>query len=332
MVDAIRELRGIVKVGVAKDIIAAIDTFKSKATGILDARELAGEVTAAESMLTALSYAERLERGEPLPALAAMPDGGSCYYREHAWLERARGDADSGQLDITDKGIFYDGTKRLTIPWSKVLTLSTSDRSLLVHRTSGGEPYCFDAGNDGSVRLAHLVALTIWKQQPEAKISSRRTRSKQSGLRPASRTAEESDSSPTGSTIELPAGGGSFSIQVVGESHCQAALRAFGGERRLRGEFVSFAAALVPDPKNVYDPNAIGVYIAQGGPRVGYLSREDAVDYGAVGRALTTCKAIGLCRAKLIGGTSEKPSIGVVLDLADPETTLAAITGTVQPF
>jgi hypothetical protein len=105
-----------------------------------------------------------------------------------------------------------------------------------------------------------------------------------------------------------------------------------GGERRLRGEPVFFIAALVPDPKNAYDPDAIGVYISQGGPRVGYLSRDDAAQYRDVGKALTTRKAIGTCRAKLIGGTADKPSIGVALDLADPAVTLAAITGEVQPF
>jgi hypothetical protein len=130
----------------------------------------------------------------------------------------------------------------------------------------------------------------------------------------------------------LPGIDGSFSVQIVGESYCQAALKALGGDRRLRGEFVAFTAVLVPDPRNQYDPNAIGVYISQGGPRVGYLSRDDAAKYRDVGKGLTARKAVGLCRAKLIGGTPDKPSIGVALDLADPASTLAAITGDVQPF
>jgi hypothetical protein len=136
---------------------------------------------------------------------------------------------------------------------------------------------------------------------------------------------------PVGTTIELPGARGLFPVQVVGESHCQAALRALGGDRRLRGEQVVFTAALLPDPKNPYDENAIGVHIS-GGARVGYLSRGDAVEYRDVGRFLTKEKAVGLCRARLIGGTPDKPSIGVVLGLADPETTLATLTGIDQPF
>jgi hypothetical protein len=104
-----------------------------------------------------------------------------------------------------------------------------------------------------------------------------------------------------------------------------------GGARRLRGEDVIFTAALVPDPQNAYDPYAIRVYI-KGGTRVGYLSREDAKEYREVGKFLTERKAVGLCRAKLIGGTPGKSSLGVVLDLQDAASTLAAISGDVQPF
>lgn len=145
-------------------------------------------------------------------------------------------------------------------------------------------------------------------------------------------TAKSPAESPVGTTIELPGNQGAFNVPIVGESYCQKALKALGGERRLRGEAVFFIAALVPDPKNAYDPDAIGVYISQGGPRVGYLSRDDAAQYREVGHALMARKAIGTCRAKLIGGSADKPSIGVALDLADPAETLAAIAGEVQPF
>jgi hypothetical protein len=168
MANAILELRTTVKTADAGQITAAIDAFKTQADGRLDSRELAGEVAAADSMLTALSYTERLQRGEPLPVVATMSDGGPCYYRgNNVALERSRED-DYGQLDISDKGIFYEGDKRLTIPWSKILTLSLSDRTFIVHRTSGGEPYSFEACNDGEARLAHLIALTLWKLQAKS--------------------------------------------------------------------------------------------------------------------------------------------------------------------
>src|SRR5262245_3139938 len=70
MVNAILELRRIVKTGVAEHITAGIETFKAKADGCLEPSELASEVAGAETMLTALSCAERLRRGEPLTAVA----------------------------------------------------------------------------------------------------------------------------------------------------------------------------------------------------------------------------------------------------------------------
>jgi hypothetical protein len=332
MVNAILELRKIVKTGGAEHITAGIEAFKVKAEGCLEPRELASEVADAETMLTALSYAERLRRGEALTAVATMSDGGPCYYRgKNVALEGPRRD-DYGQLDICDQGIFYEGSKRLTIPWDKVLTLSFSNRSLIVHRTSGGQPYDFETSSDGDARLAHAVALAAWQLRTAVTASEpRKSRSKQKSPRSEEIDSAESAVAPVGSSVELPGWRGIFSVQVVGESHCQAALKALGGERRLNDQPVIFTAALVPDPKNEYDPDAIRIYIS-GGPRVVYLSRDDAADYRDVGKALSARKAVGLCRAKLIGGTAAKPSIGVVLDLADPAATLVAITGNVQPF
>jgi len=333
MVNAILELRKIVKAGVAEHITAGIETFKAKAEGCLEPNELASEVARAETMLTALSCAERLRRGEALTAVATMSDGGPCYYRrKNVSLKGPRQD-DYGQLDICDQGIFYDGSKRLTIPWGRILTVSLSDRSLIVHRTSGGEPYDFGVRTDGDARLAHVVALAVWKLRTEGSPATalRRPRSKQKSPRSEETDSAESAAASVGSSIELPGSRGIFSVQIVGESHCQAALKALGGERRLNDQQVIFTAALVPEPKNEYDPDAIRVYIS-GGPRVGYLSRDDAADYRDVGKALSARKAVGLCRARLIGGTATKPSIGVILDLADPATTLVAITGNVQPF
>ena len=213
-----------------------------------------------------------------------------------------------------------------------MLAVSLSRRSLVVHRTSGGEPYDFDTGSVGHARLAHTVALTLFEMRPKAAGRTPRKNSSRQGTLRTTETNREEGNAPVGSSVELPGSGqGIFSVQVVGESYCQAALKAFGGDRRLRDEHVIFTAALVPDPKNEYDPDAIKLYIS-GGARVGYLSREDAAEYREVAKALLSRKAIGLCRARLIGGTAAKPSIGVALDLADPATLLAAITGAEQPF
>lgn len=131
--------------------------------------------------------------------------------------------------------------------------------------------------------------------------------------------------------VDLGTGVDAFAIGIVGESYRQVALRELAGERRKRGEEVAFTAVLVPESDNPKDPNAVAVHI-NGGAQVGYLSADDAVVYKIVFDALTTAGRIGACRAKLIGGTKGKPSIGVVLDLEDPRTLLQRIAGESQPF
>jgi hypothetical protein len=79
------------------------------------------------------------------------------------------------------------------------------------------------------------------------------------------------------------------------------------------------AAVLRPEPTNPYDKNAVKVEVA--GLTVGYLSREDAINYlkeladlGFRGKATT-------CRAKIVGGWSNNRStgsFGVKLDLPTP--------------
>jgi hypothetical protein len=81
-----------------------------------------------------------------------------------------------------------------------------------------------------------------------------------------------------GTTFELPGAAGAFPLGIVGESRRQAVLRCLAGDRRSRGEFVVFDAAIVPEPNNLYDPNAIAVHI-KGGSQVGYLSRDDAAAF-----------------------------------------------------
>jgi hypothetical protein len=78
---------------------------------------------------------------------------------------------------------------------------------------------------------------------------------------------------------------------------------------------------LVAEPNNQYDPNAIAIYSPAG--HIGYLSREDALAYQEI---LVEVKRrgfqAGACSAYLTGGKPDKPSFGVVLRLADPESCL----------
>jgi HIRAN domain-containing protein len=134
-----------------------------------------------------------------------------------------------------------------------------------------------------------------------------------------------------GTTFEL-AGSSSdgFPVAVVGESYRQSTLKAFAGAQRPAGDAIVFTAALVPDPANVHDANAVQVHIHKGS-QVGFLSREDAAAYAATTRLLMSAKAIGLCRARVIGGTAGKPSLGVQLDLGEPTVVHLALLEAISP-
>jgi hypothetical protein len=114
---------------------------------------------------------------------------------------------------------------------------------------------------------------------------------------------------------------------VVGESHYQEALGGTAGLCSLdeNGERV-FQAFLVREPDNPYDSNAIAVYSSHG--QLGYLSRENAEAYLDVLEELAERGYDGgACDAILRGGTPDKPSYGVVLRLADPDSCYADLIG-----
>ena len=126
-------------------------------------------------------------------------------------------------------------------------------------------------------------------------------------------------------------------IEVVGESHRQDALRRLarvtttsdgfverlsGRARRLvdeDGDRRWFEARLEREPTNPVDSNAIKVS-AEGIGLLGYLSRDDAIDYQVVFNELDRrgC-SVATCPAFLIGGEPGKPSYGVLLCLSSPE-------------
>ncbi len=72
-------------------------------------------------------------------------------------------------------------------------------------------------------------------------------------------------------------GDGDFDMEVVGESHYQKNFEFICGPRSKNGEERKVEAALVPDPKNLFDPNAVRVEVQ--GRIVGHLSREIAKNF-----------------------------------------------------
>lgn len=67
-------------------------------------------------------------------------------------------------------------------------------------------------------------------------------------------------------------------FDIVGESHCQNALRAIAGVDP-DGVKHHCTALLRPEPDNKHDPSAVAVHID--GRHVGYLARGDAAEYTA---------------------------------------------------
>lgn len=90
-------------------------------------------------------------------------------------------------------------------------------------------------------------------------------------------------------------------MEVVGESHYQDALWRVVGARTTDRVRAEAQAVLVAESDNVYDPNAISVWID--GMKVGYLSREDAEVYrpGLLALQAREGKSIGL-RGAIVGG------------------------------
>ena len=96
-------------------------------------------------------------------------------------------------------------------------------------------------------------------------------------------------------------------IAVVGESHRQDVLRRLAQQTTGSAEFLDdlsgrarkladekadgrwFRAALIREPSNEWDSNAIGVW-ADGVGLVGYLDRDDAIDYQPIFSAVSEGK------------------------------------------
>ncbi len=111
-------------------------------------------------------------------------------------------------------------------------------------------------------------------------------------------------------------GGGHYRIDVAGESHHQATLKAVAGPKHYEGKSYECTASLCLEDDNRFDSNAVRVEIL--GQTVGYLHRDDAVKYR---RALSECgKGRGTYAAKalIVGGWKNREtegSYGVRLDL-----------------
>lgn len=117
------------------------------------------------------------------------------------------------------------------------------------------------------------------------------------------------------SEVGIDAMDGLTCIPVVGESFCQDELV------RLRDAFDAlgrdgrgFVATLRPEPDNPHDANAVLVLLDPNGQKLGYLPRDVAHDFS---KLVASLEPPVQCGARLVGGTTENPLIGVVLNFTN---------------
>jgi hypothetical protein len=140
---------------------------------------------------------------------------------------------------------------------------------------------------------------------------------------------------PTGQTVEVE----SFVFEdctewvaAVGESHYQPALRQICGSQRWEDVRFECSAALIAEPDNRADPNAVAVYAGTERTshlHVGYLSRGDALDYRAVIRKARESGYTIACEAHIAGRGpgSDTPNLGIWLELPLPYECLRQLGG-----
>jgi len=120
----------------------------------------------------------------------------------------------------------------------------------------------------------------------------------------------------TPSIVKLSSGG-TFPLEVVGESHYQDALERISGGRTYESQEKIVEAVLVHDDGNPYDNQAIRVDIQ--GQAVGHLSRESARQFRKKMLETGYSRIKASCAAKIVGGWEreefDKGDFGVKLDL-----------------
>lgn len=108
-------------------------------------------------------------------------------------------------------------------------------------------------------------------------------------------------------------------VAAVGESHYQETLLAVSGARL--GDAIEYecVAALVPEPDNLYDANAVMVQVDAN--LVAYLSREDAASYRSAVQTAAASQRVIACNARIAGRgrDSDTLNLGIFLKLPNPD-------------
>jgi hypothetical protein len=114
--------------------------------------------------------------------------------------------------------------------------------------------------------------------------------------------------------------GNGFEIGIVGESfHLPELQRVRAQPSDSDTKRTRFTAYLIPEPENPHSANRTCVRVeSPRGLTIGHLSNEHAESYAPVFKALHDARRVGVCRAVAVGGTRQKPNIGVWITIGHP--------------
>jgi HIRAN domain len=147
-----------------------------------------------------------------------------------------------------------------------------------------------------------------------------------SGIAP--KPQQERDDRRTGipaDGVALHAGAGG--LIVVGSSNYQGAITRAVGAMGPKG--VSMTAALVPEPANPYDPNAVSVRVD--GQVIGHLRRSDAKAYRPVMEGLAQGGLTGYCRVDIRTDPNPQYAFSVHVFIDTPQRQLDLLARGVPP-
>ncbi len=116
---------------------------------------------------------------------------------------------------------------------------------------------------------------------------------------------------------DITNGPGTYSVDVVGESHYQQALEGICGGRTENSQRLVVEAFLVFEDDNPHDSKAVRIFIQ--GKTVGYLDRETARSFRKQIGAIRMTGVAAKCSAIIVGGWDrgggDRGYFGVKLDL-----------------
>lgn len=143
-----------------------------------------------------------------------------------------------------------------------------------------------------------------------------------SSIAPATATPRSSIPGADREVVFLPGTGRGYFLEVTGESGYQDVLSGQWQKMRPNRET---SMRLTAEPMNPSDSKAVAVQTLTG-ETVGYLSAAEAASYQQLILQLDAQQLIGICKAKLLGGTANRTQIGVFLDV-EPPTLVASKLG-----